>query len=732
MLFKEEPQNLERAEAALSCYLEAASQFKNAKSRKLLGRVLWLLSLDNPERKLAEKFEEFKGDTPAWYWITYIPQLLNSLSRQEAPIARSILGKLAKTYPQALYCHLRTTREDMVVLKKNHEQKEAKEKAARAAKQQQSQQSSPAPKQGSPDARPGSSGAQAATNGDAKPPVTTSTPGGTVKTEGNAQGNPAPNGPPTVEVTPPAPKKPWDHVEEISAILKTAFPLLALSMETMLDQIHKNFKCPPDEDAYRLIVALLNDGLSYVGRQPTLYARDTKLPSSTEGNITRFAESVLPAHIRKSFESDFIKDKPTMYEYIQKLRTWRNRFEERLDRRRIVVPLEQYTHQLSEFRFLKFDDVEVPGQYLLHRDKNSDFVRIERFLSDVELVRGVGVCHRRIKIRGHDGSTHPFAIQFPTARSSRREERIIQLFRIFNGILSKRKESRKRNLQFHLPLMVPITPSVRLVQDDPSFINLQGIYEDHCRKNGVNKDEPILFSIDKLRALQPKNLDHANSIRLETFAAVQEKYVPPTIVQDYFRNTFPQFADFWLFRRTFSYHLAALTFMTYVMHMNTRFPHKLLISRQSGRVWGSELIPSMAVGKPILHNSEPVPFRLTPNLQTMLGPLNLEGIFAPAVMTVARCLIEPEGELEMQLSIFMRDEMNHWFTSQHKSSSLTPDVLRDSVQQNSDLVVKRASSIGSLPTGANLPANQTMVDLVSVAVHPQKLAMTDPLWMAYL
>jgi transformation/transcription domain-associated protein len=140
---------------------------------------------------------------------------------------------------------------------------------------------------------------------------------------------------------------------------------------------------------------------------------------------------------------------------------------------------------------------------LLHRDKNSDFVRIERFLSDVDLVRGVGVCHRRIKIRGHDGSTHPFAIQFPTARSARREERIIQLFRIFNGILTKRKESRRRNLQFHLPLMVPITPSVRLISDDPSSLNLQAIYEDHCRKNGVNKDEPILFSIDKFRALSP-------------------------------------------------------------------------------------------------------------------------------------------------------------------------------------------------------------------------------------
>ncbi|CAI6307238.1 unnamed protein product [Periconia digitata] len=725
MLFKDNPATLDKAEAALSCYLEAASLYKNAKSRKLLGRVLWLLSLDTPERQLAIKFEQFQGDTPAWYWITYIPQLLNSLSRSEAPVARSILGKLAKTYPQALYCHLRTTREDMVVLKKSHEAKEAaKEKAAKAKAQQaqaqgQSAQGSPATKQGSPDVRPGSSGNQpASTNGDNKPAV---------KVEGTQQGTP--NGAPADEA-PPAPKRPWDHVEEISAILKTAFPLLALSMETMLDQIQKNFKCPPDEDAYRLIVALLNDGLAYVGRSPNLYAQEIRLPHTTEANITRFAESVLPPHIRKAFESDFVQHKPTMYEYIQKLRVWRNRFEERLDRRKLSVPLENYTHQLSEFRFLRFDDVEVPGQYLQHRDKNSDFVRIERFLPNVELVRGVGICHRRLTIRGHDGSIHPFAIQFPAARSSRREERILQLFRIFSGILSKRKESRRRNLQFHLPLMIPITPSVRMVQDDASYISMQGIFEDYCRRNGINKDEPVLFSIEKLRALQPKNVEHAASVKLETFAAVQEKYVPPTVLIDYFRATYPNFADFWLFRRTFSYQLATLTFVTYIMHMNTRYPHKISISRGSGQVWGSELIPSMAVGKPILHNNEPVPFRLTPNMQVLLGPLALEGIFAPSVMSIARCLIEPEGELEMQLAIFMRDEMNHWFTSQHKP--LSAETLRESVQNNSEAIVRRATSMGSLPGGANLPANQTMVDLVAQAVHPAKLSQADPLWMGYL
>lgn len=44
-------------------------------------------------------------------------------------------------------------------------------------------------------------------------------------------------------------------------MLKTSNPLLALSMETMIDGIQQKLKPVADEDMYRLIVALLNDGV---------------------------------------------------------------------------------------------------------------------------------------------------------------------------------------------------------------------------------------------------------------------------------------------------------------------------------------------------------------------------------------------------------------------------------------------------------------------------------------
>ncbi|KAE8354212.1 transcription-associated protein [Aspergillus coremiiformis] len=759
----------------------------NSKARKLLSRILWLLSLDNEEGRVAAAFENFKGDTPVWYWITFIPQLLTSLSHREARLCKALLVKIAKLYPQALFFLLRTNREDMLNIKKQHDQKQ--EKLNRARQQAHNQaQASPQPKP-SPSAI-GSSPAQ-----NAHPNTNTSTPvqgqanlpsqqahrhiqqgiaqvqspqinhgqvqqspaqgqaqaqaqaSGQGQTQNQAQGGqqqnlqvPGQNGIPQqnqnagTEPEKEPLKKPWEYSDEVMSGLKTAFPLLALSMETMVDQIHKNFKCPPDEDAYRLIVALLNDGLAYVGRMPGSYAQDFKLPAPTEANITRFAETILPAHIRKSFEADFVVKKPTMYEYIQKLRRWRDKFEEKLDRRPQSQFLETYSPHLSEFRFLKFDEVEIPGQYLLHKDKNQDFVRIDRFLPDIDLVRGIGVCHRRLKIRGHDGSVHPFAVQHPAARHCRREERILQLFRIFNGLLGKRKESRRRNLYFHLPLMVPLAPHIRLVRDDPSYISMQGIYEDYCRRIGTNKDDPVLFTMEKMRSLaetkQSRTPDQQQVLRTEILTAIQEKWVPSHIVLDYFQKTYPNFSDFWLFRRQFAYQYAAIAFMTYVMHMGNRYPNKIMISRTTGDIWSSELIPAINPAKAFFYNPEQVPFRLTPNIQTLMGPIATEGLFACALMAIARCLTEPRHELEQQLSIFVRDEMMFWATAQHRGVLPVPQ-LRDLVYNNSDIIVNRAVSLASPPEG-NLPANQTTIDLISKAVNPQHLATCDALWMPYL
>lgn len=57
------------------------------------------------------------------------------------------------------------------------------------------------------------------------------------------------------------PRQAPDLVDEVLQVLKTTFPLLILSLETMVDQIHQKFKPPAEEDIYRHICLLLSDAI---------------------------------------------------------------------------------------------------------------------------------------------------------------------------------------------------------------------------------------------------------------------------------------------------------------------------------------------------------------------------------------------------------------------------------------------------------------------------------------
>ncbi|KAJ3191208.1 hypothetical protein HK101_007980 [Irineochytrium annulatum] len=317
-MFKEQPKDIEYGVHAVTCYLQAAGLYNNARSRKYLARILWLLSLDDPQQSLSKSYDNFKGEVPLWYWITFIPQLLTALANKEARYARTVLMKLAKSYPQALHFQLRTAKEDYTMIKKN-----AVATTARPSDTPPSMNpDTPGPMETTPTANPTASTSPAAV------PATT---------------------PQVVR------RQPWEYVEEVMALLKTAFPLLALSMETMVDQMAQRLKPTTDEDIYRLI---------QLARDP---ADSGQLCQATEVNLARFADSMNPNHLKykAAFEEDFIKSKPNLIQLIARFRDWRDKLEILLDSRPKRQHLEHFSHYLVEFEYQKFDDIEVPGQYLL-------------------------------------------------------------------------------------------------------------------------------------------------------------------------------------------------------------------------------------------------------------------------------------------------------------------------------------------------------------------------------
>lgn len=107
---------------------------------------------------------------------------------------------------------------------------------------------------------------------------------------------------------------------------------------------------------------------------------DGQLAPHTINNLTKMAANLSgPARVRstkiqntlsltcvckqKEYEDDFLRSKPTHYEYIRRLQRWRDRQEKYLDSRPRIQSLDLLSHYLTEFQYGKFDDIEVPGQY---------------------------------------------------------------------------------------------------------------------------------------------------------------------------------------------------------------------------------------------------------------------------------------------------------------------------------------------------------------------------------
>ncbi|GMM30245.1 histone acetyltransferase [Martiniozyma asiatica (nom. inval.)] len=696
------------AKHAISCYLQASSLYKSNKARRLLCRILWLVSLDNASGTLCESFLGHKGDIPVWHWVTFTPQLLLALSHKEYKVASEILLKIAKSYPQALHFQLRTSRDEYINVQ-------------RQVAQQMHQANSSA-------------------GSDANTPVN-ETP------SSNQNGTPAPNA-----THPLLQRKPWTSVENISRVMKSAYPLLTLSLESFVDQINQRFKVSADAEAYRLIVALYHDSIHQFSRLQNP-RENNKLPQATEVNLRRFADTVMPKHIKAEFVEDIIQSKPNLEEYISKLMKWKTCMEEKLDRNYSKINLERVCPHLSQFHHQKFEDIDIPGQYLLNKESNQGFIKIERFMPTISTVREAMSVYKRLTIRGTDGSLHTFTIQCPAPRTARREEKMFQMFRLFNDQLNKSVQTKRRHIQFTLPLIVPLSPHVRMVSDDEKYINMYSIYENICKVQGKNKDEPLAFTIEKIRSAYDPRLPKPDilNVKTEILSAIQTMFVPNTMMKEYFMNYYPKFEDFWVFRKQFASQYSSVLFATYMMAIHNRQPQKIHVNKSSGKVYTSDMLPfKIASGKsnstimqntnmdvsdqraaPVLATLESVPFRLTPNIQELIGAVGTEGILSMHMVLIAQSLGDSFYDIDHFLNLFVRDEVLSYYAQLSKNIGADIPHLQEIVRVNVESIIKRIISVSNTENQSAGVSSQFAVNLIAHAVNPRHLANCDSLWMPY-
>jgi len=765
----------EWGKSAMTCYLNACrSYIDDEKVKKMIARALLMLSMDDHTSDIGLTFGRLVEGIDIAVWRFWIPQLITSLSRPEAKFVHGILVRLAKWYPQAIYCNLRTA--FLEIRASDNHQKTMKRRQSMSASDLPGSGSTSAPEQ--PQKRPNDEatasdankrvkseanadgaavgGALGAT-ADGVPAATSQVPAPTLPAGAKAAavnpaptdaattvaGAPAAGAPPATttqptdaqpaaaqpgagshaatqaaaataaRATPTDSKLPADsptpvalqHVSNIMQHLRIKHSMLAATLENMIEEIVVRFKPCAEDELLRTTRVLLTECLRHSfdaldraleSGQNQAKSEDLPVPTVVAMHLNRILSSFLTRQnpsvleYRQQFEKDFGNlERITLDECLRRLNNWHMQIGRVADSLPTCYRLEDLSPFLTNFT-AAHAEIDLPGEHVERHILSQApyaFVRIERFLPDVQVIYSHSSASRRLTIRGRDGHTYPYVVKQAPTRHARTEERFLQLFRLLNTLLNRRKESRKRCLGYHVPRMVPLNTHVQLYQDDVSSLSLEDVFQEYCSSGQMTVDKPVMDCYEmRRRDLRNRARDGkpVRDIRKDIFDNIRRQNVPSDILSRFMRATFPDHAELWMFQRQFSIEIAMMAFATQIFMMNKGAPHTMKFVLNTGNIVSWDMVTTFNK-QGVIVAPEPIPFRLTPNLVNFVTPVGITGLFSAALIASAQTVNDPEFRVQDYLGIIFRDELISWHPTHHHTwlmSKMSNETLIEKVDVN--------------------------------------------------
>ena len=661
-------------ENAVLCFL-MGMRFGSQDAVQQIPFILNELASDSSRAFVTRAIQKCGDQVPEQYWLPFVPHLLLILQRPEAFQAKQILYKIARKSPQALHYPLRTflleRREGAV-----------KQPTAPAA-------------------------------GPAEIPTTA---------QAFAAG------------------------KEIMDLLRQKWGGLIRELEMFIHEVGAKFAACAEERLLAIVHALVHRCHKY----PTTSASDVPEPLKQElasiskacfsaeqtssknhlGFIQEYRDKFLadldPEHRAAEAGAQAGDTFPrTLGALIKRLKHWKALLEYHLEARLPkVLKLENESRALQE---MPLHDILMPRKAGGQGD-----VFIVKVGSDIDIVRRHGASHRRLKLVGSDGKARLFLVQSGHSSTFACEERLVNLLRVFNQMLEADQGARRRKLQFHTPTMLKIWPQVRLMEDDASYSSFMSAYEINCARYGREPDLPIEHFKERCAQAVGSSLTQEQilDLRLRVFSEICTKVISENILTQYMYKTLPSSNHLWVFKKQFAHQLALTNLVSYVFKIAGRSPKRTLFSRSTGQIQQLEFFPQYDNAYTIDGN-EPVPFRLTRNLQTFLTPFGVEGVFVSAFSTAARALLEKESILSSYLGLYFHDEILSWHRRRvgpEQATGPAPSQLQAYVANNVDAVLRKLKLEETSKPAGTVHSQREVTYLVEAASSPKNLCRQPAEW----
>jgi transformation/transcription domain-associated protein len=572
-----------------------------------------------------------------------------------------------------------------------------------------------------------------------------------------------------------------EYTEKLMGFLRQSHPALATELEAMLEEIIVRFRPDPEEELLSAVHALLmrcfqsalqnevpqtlqstlervclkffsvstktGRHLEFVRRYKAAFERDFLNASSNPGGLsdidTTMTEDGATAGVDQPATGPPVGQ--TLTQVIRKLKKWKHLLQSRVKCTPDKLKMEYCSRHLTEFQST---DIEIPGQYCHGMDNlgagpdSQSHVKLVRFGPEVDILHRHGFAQRRLALHGDDGQNYHFLVQFAIPHLTRTDERMMQLQLLLNQLLLKDQHTRQRNMGLHVPVVVPITPRVRLMSDAVSLKSLGEVYEDDRMARGLDSDAPIMLWRRRFQNVaDAKGNPEAQNVPLQVYEEINRSVVPDTLLTRYVCSMLPSADHVWNFKKQFAVQLAMSSLMSYCLCIGEQSPHRMLFNKSNGRIYSPEFRPGYNQNGS-LECTEAVPFRLTRNLYNFVTPFCIDGVFASAMSTMAQCLVQRQKVLESQLSLLLRDDLLSWHSSKTRPQSESEQQgvevqLNDRITSNVQQVLKKAQQIAPKFNQAEVPGetaspNQKVFDLIEAATASKNLCQMNPTWLPWV
>jgi len=256
---------------------------------------------------------------------------------------------------------------------------------------------------------------------------------------------------------------------------------------------------------------------------------------------------------------------------------------------------------------------------------------------------------RKIVLRGSDGKGYTFMLK--PKDDLRKDFRLMEFNDIVNHLLMRDAEARQRRLNIRLYSVAPLNEECGLIEWVDNLVGLRPVLMNLYQQTGM------FMRPKEIKDIQAHVRDPLAKKR-DIFCNVFLKRHPP-VLGDWFRKTFPD-AQTWLTARTGYIRTTAVISITgYILGLGDRHGENILLDSTCGDVVHVDFNCLFNKGE-TFEWPERVPFRLTQNMVSAMGPLGVEGVFRKSCEFTLRVL---RGNIATLMSIvtpFVYDPLLSW------------------------------------------------------------------------